>query len=158
MFRELVRKKQQLPLEECLRLLQTQPRGVLSVLGDNGYPYGLPIDYWYNGEDGRLYFHSGNSGHKIDALLANPKASFCVMDQGTREDGDWALHFKSVIVFGTVQFIRDPAEAIELTRRLSRKYTPDEAYIQSEIDHYASSLAVFCLVPEQITGKITHEA
>ena len=47
MFREMLRKKQQLPAEECIELLKTQPRGVLSLLGDDGYPYGLPIDHWY---------------------------------------------------------------------------------------------------------------
>ena len=66
MFREMVRKKQQLPMEEALELLKNAPRGILSVLGDNGYPYGVPIDHWYNEEDGKIYFHSGKEGHKID--------------------------------------------------------------------------------------------
>ena len=34
MFREVTRKKQQLPLEECIEIMKAQPRGVLSVLGD----------------------------------------------------------------------------------------------------------------------------
>jgi len=91
MFREMVRKKQQLRVFECIELLKEQPRGVLSLVGDGGYPYGLPIDHWYNEENGCLYVHSGPAGHKVDALKANDKASFCVMDQGFREDGDWAL-------------------------------------------------------------------
>ena len=58
MFREMVRKKQQLTKEEAIELLKKEPRGVLSLLGDDGYPYGVPIDHWYNPEDGKLYFQN----------------------------------------------------------------------------------------------------
>lgn len=158
MFRDMVRKKQQLTAEECIRLLKTEPRGVLSVLGDEGYPYGLPIDHWYNEEDGCLYFHSGKTGHKVDAMTACPKASFCVYDAGYREAGDWALHIKSVIVFGRIEFVENQDAAIALTRQLSFKYTDDAAYIEDEIRKYGHELLCFRLIPEQITGKITKES
>jgi len=158
MFREIARKKQALSREESIGLLKTEMRGVLSLVGDDGYPYGLPIDHWYNEEDGCLYFHSGPKGHKIDAMRENPKASFCIYDRGYREEGDWALHIKSVIVFGKIEIVEDHAKAIELTRALSFKYTPDAAYIQEEIDKYGHEVLVFRLVPEHITGKITREA
>lgn len=158
MFREMARKKQQLSPEACICLLQTEPRGVLSLIGDEGYPYGLPIDHWYNEEDGFLYFHSGKAGHKVDALKRNPKASFCVYDQGYREEGDWALNIKSVIVFGRIEIIEDPETAIVLTRKLSYKYTSDTAYIEEEIRKYSSGLLCFRLIPEYMTGKITKES
>lgn len=158
MFREMVRIKQQLTREEAIELLKKQPRGVLSLLGDDGYPYGVPIDHWYNEEDGRIYFHSGKEGHKVDAIRGCDKASFCVYDEGYRNPGDWALNIKSVIVFGRVRIIEDHEKALELTRSLSRKYTMDEAYIQQEIDSYGQELLVFALDPEHITGKITKES
>ena len=130
----------------------------LSVLGDNGYPYGVPIDHWYNEEDGKLYFHSGKEGHKIDAIRGCDKASFCVCDEGYRKEGDWALNIRSVIVFGRIRIVEDHAQALELTRKLSRKYTSDEAYIQKEIDSFGHELLVFALEPEHITGKITKES
>ena len=70
MFRKMCRFKQEMPAVECRELLKTQVRGVLSLLGDDGYPYGLPIDYWYNEADGKLYFHGAKEGHKIDAIRA----------------------------------------------------------------------------------------
>ena len=158
MFRNVTRIKQQLPREECIRLLQQQPRGVLSVIGDDGYPYGLPIDHWYNSEDGRIYFHSGMQGHKVDAIRRCDKASFCIYDEGCRQEGDWALNIRSVIVFGRVRIIDDPVKAIELTRRLSYKYTSDSAFIEDEIRKYGHETLVFTLIPEHITGKITREA
>ena len=103
MFREIMRKKQQLSSEECISILKEEPRGVLSVLGDDDYPYGMPINHYYNEEDGKLYFHSGKKGHKIDAMKRHDKASFCVYDRGFRKDGEWALNIKSVIVFDALR-------------------------------------------------------
>ncbi len=88
MFREITRFKQALPKAECIEILKTQLRGVLAVQGDDGYPYALPINHYYNEADGRLYFHSGSKGHKIESILRDPKASFCVYDEGFRRDGE----------------------------------------------------------------------
>lgn len=158
MFRELTRKKQQLSREDCFRILKTEPRGILSLLGDDGYPYGLPIDHWFNEEDGCIYFHSGKEGHKVDAMKAHNKASFCVCDQGYREEHDWALNIKSVIVFGRIEFVENPETAIALVRQLSLKYTGDVAFIEEEIRKYGHEVLCFRLVPEHITGKITKES
>lgn len=158
MFRELTRTKLQLPQEVCISLLKQQPRGILSVLGDDDYPYGLPMDHWYNEEDGCLYFHSGKQGHKVDAMKRHNKASFCVCDEGYREEGHWALHIKSIIVFGRIEIIEDQEEAIRLTRLLSYKYTSDSAYIEDEIRKYGHATLCFRLVPEHMTGKIVTES
>ena len=89
MFRDVVRTKQKLSEAECIDLLKSEVRGVLAVLGDEAYPYAVPTNFWYNAEDGKLYFHSGKRGHKIDAIKRHDKASFCVYDSGIRKDGDW---------------------------------------------------------------------
>ena len=155
MFREMMRKKQALSEEECIEILKKEPRGVLSVLGDDGYPYGMPINQYYCDEDGKLYFHGGKKGHKIDALCRNGKASFCVYDAGTPVD--WYLQFRSVIVFGTVEFVDDQEKMIDLTRRLCYKFTQDEEYIEDEIRNHAAGTLMFCLTPEHISGKVVNE-
>ena len=158
MFRKMVRFKQQIGEEECLRILKEEKRGVLSVLGDGGYPYGMPINHYYCEEDGKIYFHGGMQGHKIDALRRCDKASFCVYDEGYREEGDWALHIKSVIVFGRVEFIEDRETIYRLSAELSRKFTQDEAYIQGELDRSGPRTLMFALVPEHMTGKLVKES
>ena len=55
MFREMRRFKQQISEEECIRILKEEPRGVLSMIGDDGYPYGIPISHFYSEEDGKIY-------------------------------------------------------------------------------------------------------
>ena len=158
MFRELVRKKQQLPEEECIEILKEQLRGVLSVLGDDDYPYGMPINHYYCEEDGKLYFHGGKKGHKIDAMKRHDKASFCVYDEGFRREGEWALNIKSVIVFGRIEFIEDQEKVYELSEKLSYKFTDDKEYIQREIEKTGPGTLMFALVPKHITGKIVNES
>ena len=158
MFREMLRKKQQLPQEECIRLLKQELRGVLSVLGDDGYPYGMPMNHYYNDEDGKIYFHSGKTGHRTDAMRSCGKASFCIFDGGTREEGDWALHIRSVIVFGRIEFIEDRETVYRIAAQLSRKFTNDEEYIRGEIERSGPGTLMFALVPEHITGKAVKES
>ena len=158
MFRKLLRYKQQLSDSECVEILKTEPRGVLSVMGDEGYPYGLPIDHWYCEEKGKLYFHCGKIGHKLDAIRNCDKVSYCVMDSGTPEEGGWALYFRSVIVFGRAKVIEDKARIIEITRQLSYKFTDDTAYIEDEIRNFAAGTLCIELTPEHISGKCVHEA
>ena len=93
MFRELVKKNKQLSTEECISVFQSETRGVLSVLGDNDYPYGMPMNHWYNEEDGAIYFHCGNmNGHRLDALKKHDKVSYCVYDKGYRNEIEQHSH------------------------------------------------------------------
>ncbi len=158
MFREMRRKNQALSGEECIRILTEELRGVLSVNGDGGYPYGTPIDHWYNAEDGKIYFHSGKIGHRVDAMKADPRASFCVYDQGFRREGEWALNISSVIVFGRLEVVEDQEEAIRIARQLSYKFTDDEEFIEGTIRDAGPHTLVFALVPEHMTGKIVNES
>lgn len=157
-FRELVRINRKISDEECRRILKEELRGVLSLIGDGGYPYGMPLNHFYNEEDGKLYFHSGMKGHKIDALKQNPKASYCVMDQGYRNEGEWALNIKSVIVFGHIEVVEDKETIYDISRRLSYKFTDDEEYIEKEIKQSGPGTFMFVLVPEHISGKLVNEA
>ena len=158
MFRELVRKNQQLSLEDCVRVLKTERRGVLSVLGDEGYPYGMPMNHWYDEEDGSIWFHCGRSGHRLDALRRCDKVSFCVYDHGQRAEGEWAWRVKSVIAFGRVEVIDDLEKIVDVTTKLSYQFTRDEAYIEGEIRSAAHKTLLLRLMPEHICGKLVTEA
>lgn len=158
MFRKMIAVKKALPKAECLELLKTAPRGVLSVIGDDGWPYGMPMNYWYNEEDGKIYFHSAKRGHRTDALMRDPKASFCVLDEGRVLEGDWAPTVRSVIAFGKIEFVEDQALAVELVRKLSYKYTSDDAFIDEEIRRFASGFRLFAMNVEHLTGKKVRES
>ena len=153
MFRELARKQKQLSDEMCRELLKNERRGVLSVIGDGGYPYGMPLNHLFCESDGKLYFHGGMSGHRVDAIRRCNQVSYCVYDSGTREENGWALVFRSVIVFGRAELIDDPERVIEISRQLSYQFTKDEAYIENEIRCFAQKTLCLALTPEHICGK-----
>ena len=157
MFREMSRKKQELSREECKEILRKQLRGVLSVLGDDDYPYGMPMNHYYSEEDGCLYFHGGKTGHKIDAFRKHDKASYCVYDEGYRNEGEWFLNIRSVIVFGRIETVEDEETVKEIARRISYRFTKDEAYINDEIDRSLKGTLMFRLKIEHMSGKLVKE-
>lgn len=158
MFREMLRKKQALSLEECKEILKTETRGVLSVMGENGYPYGMPMNPFYNEEDGCIYFHCGKKGHRLDALKKNNKVSFCVYDKGFRRENEWAWHVKSVIVFGRMDVLSDTKLIMDICEKLSYKFTDDTAYIEKELKESTKNTLLLRLTPEHISGKLVNEA
>ena len=158
MFRDMLRKKQQLSQEECIAILKNEPRGVLSVLGDDDYPYGMPMNHFYCEADGKIYFHGGKKGHKIDAIRACDKVSYCVMDKGFRKEGEWALNIRSVVVFGRIKIVDDEEKRIEIGTNLCRKFTDDESYIEHEVKNALPRALCLELTPEHITGKLVNES
>lgn len=158
MFRPMRRWKQQLSDEECAALLKNTPRGILSVLGEDGYPYGIPMNHWYCEDDGKLYFHGAKTGHKIDAISKCDKVSYCVHDDGYREEGQWPLHIKSVVVFGKIQPVTDDAKVLEICTHLCQKFTDDKAYLEHELKHSLPKVLCLALTPEHMTGKLVKES
>ncbi len=158
MFRTMRRFKQQISDAECIEILKTEKRGVLSLIGDDGYPYGIPLSHFYDERDGKIYFHGAKEGHKIDAIKANPKASFCVMDKGFRKDGEWALNIKSVIAFGKVSLITDIKKAEEICTKLVQKFTDDKEYLEMELKNALARVQCFEFTIEHITGKLVNES
>ncbi len=153
MFRELRRKKQELPPQESIDILERGTSGVLALSGDEGYPYAVPISYVYR--DSRLYFHGAKSGHKIDAIKRQEKASFCVIDQDEIIPEKYTTAYRSVIVFGRIRILEDEAEIIKAVEALAIKYHPegDGAGRQREIDRFRDTLCMMELSIEHICGK-----
>lgn len=158
MFRELIRKKKKLSLDECIHILKNEKRGVLSVIGDNDYPYGMPMNHFYNDDDGKIYFHCGKVGHRLDSIKNNNKVSFCTYDKGTSSPENWALNIKSVIVFGKINIVDDINRIEDIATKLSHKFTQDDQYIKSEIENFANKTLLLELIPEHICGKNVEES
>ena len=158
MFREMRRFRQQLSEEECIRILKEEPRGVLSVIGDDGYPYGMPMNHWYSEKDGRLYFHCAKEGHRTDALRSCDKVSYCVYDSGYRKDGEWALNIRCVILFGRMHMVEDEDKAREICTELTWKFTDDKEYLEKEMRTSFQRVQCLELIPEHMTGKLVNEA
>ena len=158
MFRPLRRIKQQLSQETCISVLRNEVRGVLSVLGDNNYPYGVPINFYYSQDENKIYFHGSREGHKIDAIKKHDKVSFCVYDKGTQIEGKLGLDYKSVIVFGRIKILEDREKTINICRELAKQFDFDKSYVDNEIKKFANFVTVLELTPEHICGKFVNES
>ena len=117
MFREMRRKNQELSREECLAVLDRGTSGVLAVHGEGGYPYAVPLSYAY--ADDKLWFHCARAGHKLDAIIRDPKVSFCVTDRDQVVPLEYTTYFRSVILFGRARVLEDPAEIRAALERLA---------------------------------------
>ena len=158
MFREMRRFKQQISKEECIRILKEQPRGIMSMHGDDGYPYGVPMNHWYSEDDGKLYFHGAKEGHKIDSIKRDDKVSYCVYDQGFRREGEWALNISSVVLFGRIRIVEDEDKKREICTNLCRKFTDDEEYLKKEMANAFPRVCCLELEIEHMSGKLVNES
>ena len=152
-FRPMRRFKQEIGKDECERILESAYRGVLSVIGDGGYPYSLPINFVF--EDGKLIFHSAREGHKLDAIRT--KACFTVLDEPEKEPGEWWYHVKSVICFGRVKPLADEDERLSRLRSFGRKYFPEGYDTEYDIRRNASRAEILEFTIEHMSGKAVRE-
>lgn len=154
-FRPMRRYRQSLSDDECISILKNGYRGFLSVNGDNGYPYTIPMNFLY--DNGHIYFHSAKTGHKVDAILRSEKASFTIIDNPVREEGDWWFHVKSVICFGKINIVEDENERITRLRSFGQKYFPEGYDIGKELQHNGPNVLLLDFSVEHITGKAVKE-
>ena len=151
MFREMRRNKQLLTIEEIDAVMNRCSNGVLACIGDDGYPYAVPLNYVYF--NGKIYFHSAKEGHKIDAITNNPKTSFTVIDQDTIVSKEYTSYFRSVIAFGKAR-ITEGNEYKEAFKALVEKYSGDQPEEDKQnIISRCTQAYIVAIDVEHITGK-----
>ena len=155
-FREMRRKRQQLSEAETIAILRKGTSGTLALMGDNGYPYAVPISYVF--ADGKIYFHSALEGHKIDAIRKCGKASFCVIARDDVQPKEYTTYYGSVIAFGQIHIVDDESEKLTTARLLGNKYNPnDDESLQKELEHGLARMLMLRFDIEHLTGKAAIE-
>lgn len=157
MFRPMRRGKQALSDQESRKILSDASSGVLAVLGDDGYPYAVPLSFVFDGKD-RLYFHCAVSGHKLDAIQNEPKVSFCVIAQDDVHPSEFTSYYKSVIAFGKARILDADEEICPALRLLGEKYMPDDPQgTEKEIDRFLQNVRIIEMQIDHLTGKQAKE-
>ncbi len=153
MFRKMRRFKQELTQEEAILILNNNTVGVLALLGDEGYPYSVPLSYVLI--DNKVYFHTAKSGHKIDAIKNCDKASFCVIDQNEIVPEEYTTYFRSAIAFGKVRLLETPEEIQPVIEKLAIKYHPtdNEENRNKMINRDIKQMGMIELEIEHLSGK-----
>lgn len=151
-FRAMRRIRQQLHEKEAIEILKNATSGVLALASDGGYPYAVPVSHVYH--DGKLFFHSALTGHKVDLLRNNDKVSFCVIEKDDVRPEEFTTYYRSVIVFGTARIITDEAEKRAAVRILGQRCCPDnEPALAAEIEKGFKHLLMVEITIDHITGK-----
>lgn len=157
MFRTMRRFKQAVSEVECKKILTEEKRGTFSVIGDDGYPYSLPINFYYDEKENRIYFHGAKQGHKVDAIKNCDKVCFTTWNTGFKKEGCWEWNVTSVIVFGRAKLIEDRQITEDRSRKLALKYYPTKEEVEEEIALGIDRVQLFSIDIEHMTGKLVNE-
>ena len=155
MFRDIRKKKNQISAEAAEQLLREARRGILAVNGREGYPYAIPINYYYDREAQKIYFHGARAGHKAEAIRACDKVCFTVYGSETIREEAWAPYLRSVVVFGRCRLLEQSPETMALLKRFAMKYYPEERLADEEIrqDGAAAQLEIHHLSGKEVQEK-----
>lgn len=157
MFRAIRRKKKELDKSIAENILECSRRGVLAVNGDDGYPYAIPINYIYDKEANKIYFHGSRVGHKVDALKACDKVCFTVCGNEIIKEESWAPFVQSTVVFGRCHLVEAGERADSLLKQLAMKYYPNEQMVDEEILRAGKVVQLFEIEIEHLSGKEVQE-
>lgn len=154
MFRGIRRTKNELDISEGIVLLESNRRGALSVYGEDGYPYTIPVNFYY--EDDHIYIHCAKKGHKLDSIHRNSKVCFTTWNDGILKD-DWAYYVSSVVCFGQAKIMEDKEQMREMIWKLGCKYYPNELEVKEEIDKDFDFISMIDIDIEHMSVKQIHE-
>ncbi len=153
MIRDLRKTKQSLSTECCEEILKRGNDGVLALLGDDNYPYTVPMNYVY--KDGKIYFHCAKQGHKIDSIKKCDKTSFCVISKNDIVPAEYTTYYESVIAFGLIRIIEDEKLKKAAIDEFCNHYVPESSVTEREeiIHKYWDALCILELDIQKLTGK-----
>ncbi len=151
MIRSMIRNRQLLSEEDCNLVLKRNTNGVMAVMGDEDYPYGVPLSYVWH--DGKIYFHTGNHGYKLECMKKHPKVSFTVVDKDDIVQEEYTSYFRSVIILGRArEAIGD--ERYKAFQAMADKYSPDmPADARMKEVSECSQALIIAIDVEHMTGK-----
>ncbi|MDO4976972.1 MAG: pyridoxamine 5'-phosphate oxidase family protein [Eubacteriales bacterium] len=157
MFRPIRKKKNELSMDLAKELLRSCRRGIIAMNGEDGYPYAVPINYYYDEENNRILFHGAKAGYKVDSLKKCDKICFTVYGNESIKKENWAPFVQSTVVFGRCHLIEDREETIKLVRTFAMKYYPSEELVEAEVKESGKSVQMFEIEIEHISGKEVQE-
>ena len=157
MFRKIRKIKNEINQEDVKELLKTSRRGILAMNGDDGYPYAIPVNYFYDETEGKIFFHGAKAGYKVDCLKSSDKVCFTVIGSEMIRAEEWAPYMQSVVIFGRCQLIDDKQNAMKRLKDFAMKYYPSAEMVLDEIKADGKATQMFEIDIEHMTGKEVQE-
>ena len=154
MFRKIRKIKNEIDKDAVDSLLRSCRRGVLSMNGEDGYPYAIPVNYYYDEANQKIYFHGAKAGYKVDCLKSCDKVCFTVFGNESIKDLDWAPYVQSVIVFGRCHLVDTDNEVL---KTFMMKYYPSVDLIDKVIEEDSKFVQMYEISIEYKSGKQVQE-
>ncbi|HWR44241.1 pyridoxamine 5'-phosphate oxidase family protein [Sporomusa sp.] len=153
LFSEMRRKEKLMSPEDTIKVLKEAEFGSLACIGENGYPYSVPLNYAY--ENNAIYFHSAHAGNKIENIKRYNKVSFSVVNYQKLLPEKFDTEYDSAIVYGNAFEVTDEQEKRDALMFLIEKYSGNYrdqgiAYI----DRAIKAVSVYKIQIIHMTGKL----
>jgi hypothetical protein len=151
MHHDLRRKERALSEPDAMELLERGEYGILSTCDPDGQPYGIPLSYCLG--NNAIYFHCAVEGHKLKAIAADSRVSFCVVGKTEVLPDQFATRYESVIVSGRAKEVIGEEKQLALEGLLAKYCAgfrlPGLDYIAAKRER----TRVFRVGIEEIRGK-----
>ncbi|MCD8020903.1 MAG: pyridoxamine 5'-phosphate oxidase family protein [Clostridiales bacterium] len=157
-MRQMRRIKQMVSEEECRKVLREEKRAAFSVIGEEGYPYTVPVNFYYEEDDNCIYLHGAKTGHKTDAIQNCDKVCFTTWNQGFKREGGWEWNATSVVIFGRARIVQDKEIVADRLRKMAAKYYPSQDEVDREMNGPdINRVQMIAIEIDHMTGKLVNE-
>lgn len=154
MFRKIRKIKNEIDKDAVDSLLRSCRRGILSMNGEDGYPYAIPVNYYYDEANQKIYFHGAKAGYKVDCLNSCDKVCFTVFGNESIKDLEWAPYVQSVVVFGRCHLVDTDNEVL---KTFMMKYYPSVDLVDKVIKEDSKFVQMYEISIEHKSGKQVQE-
>lgn len=152
MFKAMRRADRAMGREETFAVLEKGQYGILSTIGANGYPYGIPLSFAVM--KGKIYFHCAvNAGHKIENIQFNFKVCFTVVADTEVLPDLFSVKYRSVVVFGTAREVFGETKQTALVSIVDKYSSTFKEIGLEKIAKQSEQVSIFEISIDQITGK-----
>lgn len=155
MYKEMRRKNRQMSEADAYDYLNRTEWGILSLCAE-GLPYGVPVSHAVSGKT--IYFHCALEGQKLDFIRKNPLACFTAVAYAETLRTKGSMSYESVMAFGPVRIVEDPAERLAGFDAINAKFTESMELGRSFVEKWGKDAAVAALDIQRITAKSTRKA
>ncbi len=124
-----VRRQDRLLSEErAIELLRAAEYGTLSMIDENGLPYGIPVNYVWDEKDS-LYIHCAPEGRKLRAIAAHPEVTFSIVGNVNLQPSKFTTEYESIVLKGKARVGLSAEERMQALVLLVEKLSPDDVEI-----------------------------
>jgi hypothetical protein len=160
-FHEVRVKNRALTEAEAREILARAEHGVLATVGEDGWPYAVPLNHVPIGD--ALYAHCALEGHKLRNIAHEERVSYCAVASATVVPSKYSTLYESAIVFGRAALVGDADEKRRVLKLLTERFCGRGEERDKQFEEHmrknrdGQDTAVIRIAIERITGKAHRE-